>query len=516
MDIDRYEIDGVRRQVLISARELNTEKLADQAKTWVNQHLVYTHGFGIVMSPVNEASTQGLPNFVIKNIPPSSTDPSLEVKEPGIYFGEDTTDYVVVDTGIEEFDYPQGATNAHTTYEGASGAKIGNLFSRVAWSLRLGTVQILFSKYVKPDSRVLFARDLATRIDRLAPWLTTDADPYPALIDGRVIWIIDGYTTSDYYPYSERLSDGMNYVRNSVKITVDAYDGKVTMYAFDPEDPVLKAWSGIFPTLLTDASEIPDTVRQHFRYPQGLFSTQAEIYRSYHMTDPTVFYNKEDSWDIPTVDSTGEMEPYYVLMRLPAEKTEDFQMILPFTPRGKANMIGWMAAKSDPTDYGKRTVYQFPKQRLVLGPQQTSARINQDAKISPQLSLWNQRGSQAIFGNMLVIPIKNSIVYVQPLYLQAETNAIPELTRIVVVYADKVEMADTLEAGLLAVFGAEAPSQGGTGTPTPSATAARAKSLFEQAIAAQRAGDWAAYGKAIDELGAVLEQLSAEQTSTAP
>ena len=515
VDIDRYVVGGERRQVLVSARELNTGQLADQAKTWVNQHLVYTHGFGIVMSPVSEASNQGVPNFIIKNIPPASTEPSLEVKEPRIYFGEDTTDYVIVDTGIKEFDYPQGATNAETTYTGDAGPEIGGFFRRVAWSLRFATLQILFSKYVKPDSRALFARDLATRIDRLAPWLQTDADPYPALVKGRVVWIIDGYTTSNYFPYSERLSDGMNYVRNSVKVTIDAQSGVVTMYAFDPEDPILKAWMGIFPSLLTDANKIPQEVSAHFRYPEGLFRTQAEVYRSYHMTDPTVFYNKEDSWDIPAVDTLGEMEPFYVLMRLPLEKTEDFQMVLPFTPRGKANMIGWMSAKSDPADYGKRTVYQFPKQRLVLGPQQTSARINQDAKISPQLSLWNQRGSRAIFGDMLVIPIRNSIVYVQPLYLQAETTAIPELTRVVVVYADKVEMADTLQSALLAVFGAEEPSTGGTGTPSPSATAARAKTLFDDAVAAQKAGDWAEYGRVLDELGKVLEQLAAESTSTA-
>lgn len=511
VDIDRYEIAGKRRQVLISARELNTGKLADQAKTWVNEHLVYTHGFGIVMSPVNEASAQGQPTFVVQNIPPVATDPALNVTQPRLYFGEDTTDYVILNTGIQEFDYPKGETNAQTTYSGAGGVKVGGIARRVAWAFRLGTAQILFSTYVKPDSRVLFARDLVTRLGRLAPWLVLDSDPYPAVIDGRVIWICDGYTTSDYFPYSERLASGMNYVRNSVKITVDAYDGTVKLYAFDPNDPVLKAWRSVFPSLFTDADKIPDNVRAHFRFPQGLFSTQAEIYRNYHMTDPVVFYNKEDSWDIPSgaTTTTGEMEPFYVLMKLPGQTTEDFQMVLPFTPRGKANMIGWMAAKSDPADYGKRTVYQFPKQRLVLGPQQISARINQDAKISPQLSLWNQRGSQVVLGDMLVIPIKNSIVYVQPLYLQAETTAIPELTRVVVVYADKVEMDATLEAALLTIFGAEQPSASPTSTPT-AATAARARALFDQAIAAQRAGDWAAYGKAIDELGKVLEELTSK------
>lgn len=511
VDIDRYVVEGKRRQVLVSARELNTEKLADQAKTWVNEHLVYTHGFGLVMSPVNEATTQGMPDFIIKNVPPEAAEPALDVKQPRVYFGEDTTDYVVVNTGIKEFDYPKGDRNAETVYKADSGVEVGGIGRRLAWALRLATAQILFSQYVQPESRVLLARDLTTRMDRLAPWLTLDADPYPALVDGKIVWIADGYTTSEYFPYSERLGNGLNYVRNSVKVTIDAYDGTVKLYAFDSKDPILKAWRGVFPSLFTDADAIPDGVREHFRFPQGLFSTQAEIYRSYHMTDPRVFYNKEDSWDIPAVGTAGQMEPFYVLMQLPGESREDFQMVLPFTPRGKSNMIGWMAAKSDPIDYGKRTVYQFPKQRLVLGPQQISARINQDAKISPQLSLWNQRGSQAIFGDMLVIPIEDSIVYVQPLYLQAETNAIPELTRIVVVYADKVEMEATLEAALLQIFGAEEPSTPATGTPIPSATASKARQLFEDAIAAQRKGDWAGYGRAIEELGTVLEQLSSRE-----
>jgi hypothetical protein len=322
----------------------------------------------------------------------------------------------------------------------------------------------------------------------------------------------------------------MNYLRNSVKVTVDAYDGTVTMYAFDPNDPILKAWRTVFPSLFTDADRIPAEVKKHFRYPQGLFMTQAEVYRSYHMTDPRVFYNKEDSWDVPIEGTAGaQMEPFYVLMRLPGELTEDFQMVLPFTPRGKTNMIGWMSAKSDPADYGKRTVYQFPKQRLVLGPQQISARINQDAKISPQLSLWSQRGSQAIFGDMLVIPIKNSIVYIMPLYLQAEQTAIPQLTKVVVAYSDKVEMENTLEAGLLKIFGQEQPPSPGPSTGTTgtaggatggatgaAATARRAAQLYEQAMAAQRAGDWATYGARIQELGRVLSQLAGQATTTTP
>ena len=517
VDVDRYMVDGVRRQVVLAARELSTEKLADQAKTWVNEHLQYTHGIGVVMSPVNDADARGMPNFIVRDIPPRTDVPGLKITQPRIYFGEDTTNYVIVDTGIKEFDYPRGEENAYTLYTGRGGVQVGSLARRIAWALRLGTAQILFSDYVKPASRVLLARDLTTRITRLAPWLVVDGDPYPAIIKGRIVWFMDGYTASDHYPYSQELSDGTNYVRNSVKVTVDAYDGTTTLYAFDSTDPVLRAWSEVFPGLLTDADKIPSEIAEHFRYPQGLFRTQAEVYRTYHMTDARVFYNKEDSWDIPAgSNNQTEMEPFYVLMQLPGQSTEDFQMIMPFTPRGKTNMIGWMSAKSDPTDYGSRTVYRFPKERLVLGPQQVSAQINQDAAISPQLSLWSQRGSQAIFGDMLVIPIKNSIVYVQALYLQAEQTAIPELTRVIVVYADKVEMEDTLEAALLKVFGQEAPPSGeGTGTPQPSADAATARKLFEEAIAAQREGDWAEYGRLIGELGKLLEELSTVETSTA-
>ena len=515
VDVDRYTLNGQRRQVLISARELNTDKLADQAKTWVNEHLQYTHGFGVVMSPVNEADPRGMPNFIVRDIPPRTAVPELKVTQPRLYFGEDTTNYIIVDTGIREFDYPRADQNAYTVYSGKGGVKVGSLGRRVAWALRLGTAQILFSNYVKPASRVLIARDLTTRISRLAPWLVVDSDPYPAIINGRIVWFMDGYTASDHYPYSQQLSSGTNYVRNSVKITVDAYDGTTTFYAFDPSDPVLKAWSQVFPGLLTDAEKIPREISQHFRYPEGLFRTQAEVYRTYHMTDPRVFSNKEDSWDIPT-DTTGqgEMAPFYVLMALPGQNSEDFQMIMPFTPRGKTNMIGWMSAKSDPADYGSRTVYRFPKERLVLGPQQVSAQINQDPTISPQLSLWNQRGSQAVFGDMLVIPIKDSIVYVQALYLQAEQTAIPELTRVIVVYADKVEMENTLEAALLKVFGQQAPASGETtGTTQPTADAATARKLFEDAIAAQRKGDWAEYGRLINQLGQVLDRLSSAEAS---
>lgn len=506
VDIDRYPVDGVERQVLVSAREMNVEQLAEQAKTWVNRHLVYTHGYGLAMSPVNAADSRGLPQFLIGDIPPKSTA-DVKITQPAIYFGEDTTDYVVVNTGIKEFDYPQGDQNAETTYSGKAGIKIGSLPRRIAFALRFGASQILFSDYIDSESRVLFARDISTRLDRLAPWLWLDDDPYPVVAEGRIVWVIDGYTWSDRYPYAEPVSGQFNYMRNSVKVVIDAYEGTTTLYAFDETDPVLKAWSAVYPDLITPGSEIPDAVRAHFRYPEGLFSVQAEVYKTYHMTNPRTFYNKEDSWELPGERDASAMQPYYVLMRLPGEAKEDFQMIMPFTPRNRDNMIGWMAAKSDPADYGKRVVYTFPKDRVILGPKQVTSRINADDTISPQLSLWNQRGSNVIFGNQLVIPLKESIVYIQPIYLQAEQTAIPQLTRVVVVYADKVEMAADLKTALLQVFG-ERPAEEPGGGVAPTADAATAKDLYEKALAAQKAGDWAEYGRLIGELGTVLQELA--------
>jgi uncharacterized membrane protein (UPF0182 family) len=514
VDVDRYEIEENRRQVLISVRELEVSELAENAQTWVNQHLVYTHGYGLVMSPVNEADTRGLPNFIVKDIPPTSSA-DLEITEPAIYYGESTNDYVVVKTETPEFDYPEGDQNAETRYEGEGGVPAGGLFRKILFALRFQASQILFSDAIGPESEVLFDRNIITRVEKLAPWLWFDDDPYPALVDGRIVWILDGYTWSDDYPYSEPLS-GLSYIRNSVKVTVDAYDGTTTFYAFDPDDPVLQAWRDIFPGLVVDASEIPEGVAAHFRYPEDLFRIQAEVYKDYHMTDPKVFYNKEDSWELPGERAEeGTMDPYYVLMSLPGDATEDFQMIIPFTPRNRDNMIGWMSAKSDPASYGERVVYTFPKQRVILGPEQVSARINQDEDISPQLTLWSQRGSQVIFGNMLVIPLEDSIVYIQPLYLQAEQTAIPELTRVIVVYADKVEMAPDLESALLQVFGEDVPPAEGESSETGGQPQdiQTAQELYEAAVEAQREGEWAEYGRLIDELGALLENLAGPASS---
>jgi uncharacterized protein len=515
VDVDRYTINGIQQQVLVSAREMNSSLLAAQAQTWVNQHLVYTHGFGLVVSSVNSADSRGMPTFIVGDVPPeTSTD--LKTEQPRIYFGEATTEYAIVNTGIKEFDYPVGEQNAYNEYDGTGGVEIGSLPRRLAWAMSLGSTQVLFSQYVKPESRVLLHRDLSSRLEALAPWLIYDEDPYPVLVDGRILWVVDGYTASEWFPYSEGLPDSpqVRYLRNSVKVTVDAFNGETIFYAFDESDPVLQAWREVFPTLFIDGSQIPDGVRAHLRYPEDLFSAQAEVYRTYHMTDPGVFYNKEDQWEIPGVRQGSAMQPFFVLMKLPGQADTHFYLMQPFTPRNRDNMIGWMAVNCDPESYGEHTVYLFPKERVVLGPEQVSARINQDAVISPQLSLWSQRGSQAIFGNMLVIPIKDSIVYIQPLYLQAEQTAIPELTRVIVVYADKVEMEKTLEAALLKVFGQTVPEDGGseptTGTAGPDGVTdlALARQLYDEAIEAQKAGDWATYGEKIGELGNVLSRLA--------
>ena len=523
VDIDRYEIDGASREVLISAREMNSAQLSDQARTWQNVHLFYTHGSGVVVSPVNESTGQGQPKFILKDIPPQSTVPALKVTRPGIYFGEEEGGYVIVDTGVKEFDYPLGDSFKTASYEGTQGVAIGGPLRRIAFALRFGTAQILFSGAINGQSKVLYHRSLTERLGQLAPWLRLDGDPYITIVGGKLMWIVDGYTTSSGYPYAQHF-DGVNYIRNSVKVAIDAYDGTTTLYAWDAKDPVLATWRAIFPGLVVDASQMPAELRAHVRYPEDLFKLQAEAYKTYHMRDPQAFYNKEDQWGLPGEARGGVgMEPYYVMQRLPGETKDSFLLMVPFTPRSKDNMIGWMATRCDPDAFGQQLVYAFPKQRLTIGPEQVKARINQDPKISPQLSLWNQRGSQVIFGNLLVIPIKDSIVYVTPVYLQAESSPIPELTQVVVAYGDKVAMADDLPTAVAAVFGTAATGgSGGAGsgassaaggsvetTATPGATdAQRARTLYSDAIAAQKAGDWAKYGQLIKELGTVLDRLA--------
>ncbi|HDZ59184.1 MAG TPA: UPF0182 family protein [Actinobacteria bacterium] len=528
VDVDRYKLGGRLQQVMLSPRELATDQL--ESRTWQNQHLIFTHGYGLVMSPVAEVSEAGLPQLLIKDFPPQSSSPELKVEQPAIYFGDLANEYAVVDSGTEEFDYPKGDENVFTNYDGSGGVSLASWLHRLAFSWRFGSMKMLVSDSINEDTKILIYREIDERLGKIAPFLRYDRDPYIALVDGRLYWIQDAYTTTDNYPYSQPSKAGYNYIRNSVKIVVDAYNGDVTMYAVDGEDPILQTYSRIFPGLFTPADQVPEGIRDHFRYPEDLFRVQAEMYTTYHMTNPQVFYNKEDQWSVPRVQSGGKtalMDPYYVIMGLPGEEDEQFMLMLPFTPSTKDNMISWMAAKSDPENYGQRIVFKFPKEKLVFGPMQIQARINQDPEISRQLSLWAQRGSQVIHGNLLVIPVDQSILYVEPLYLQAEQGQIPELKRVTVAYGSRIAMDEDLASALEGIFAApvsgvpaappaegEAPDGGGVAAESSGKSlqelAAIAQDHYNRAIEAQKRGDWSSYGAELDQLSNILEQMQAQ------
>lgn len=455
IETDRYEVDGQHTEVLVSAREIDTSSLPERARTWVNEHLVYTHGCGLAISSVSGATERGFPVFLVGDVLPKvaeeiATDsPSLETTEPRIYFGANTSGYVVVNTGIDEFDYPDGEHNATCRYAADSGVRVGGLAERLAWAVRLGSDQLLFSEYITPDSRVLLYRDVKKRAAKIAPWLDYAETAYPALVDGRIVWILDAYTSSDHFPYAQSASSEVNYLRNSVKVVVDAYTGGITFYA-NGEDPVRDAWADIFPTVITPASEVGDALAAHFRYPQALFDAQAEMYLTYHMTDATVFYNKEDQWQTFGDDELGAS---YLTLEMPdGVEGEGFYLMQAFAPANRDNMIGLVAAACEPEGYGQRTAYLLPKDRVILGPEQVIAQINQDPEISPQLSLWDQRGSNVMFGELLVLPLEGSVVYVQPIFLQADNAAITELVGVVVVNGDRVEIAPTLAEALELTF----------------------------------------------------------------
>lgn len=531
VDVDRYAVGKDRRVVLLSARELDTAKLPDRAKTWVNEHLVYTHGYGVVMSPASRVTGDGLPDFLMKDIPPESADPALRVRQPAIYFGEvrDEGRYVVVGSQEKEFDYPKGTTNAYTSYAGKAGIPLSKTLSRLAFAWRFGDLQLAVSSAVTRGSKLMFRRNIVERARTLAPFLVLDQDPYPVLLDGRIVWVLDAYTVSDRYPYSEMYEYGQtpfNYVRNSVKIVTDAYDGTMTFYVIDEKDPIIAAWRRVFPTLFADGDRIPARLRPHLRYPELMFLIQADVLRAYHMTDVTAFYSKEDLYVVPRDVSgaqgetgQGQMPPYYVLMKLPQDKDERFIIMLPYTPNGKDNMVAWLAADSDPAQYGRLTLFTFPKKRLIFGPAQIEAKLNQDPRISSQLTLWNQQGSRVLRGNMLVIPVKQAVVYVQPIYLSASQSQFPQLEKVIVAYGDRLVMEDSLTEALTAIFGetdggaeeTTAPPPGGQ--PSGAASVAdlirQASERFAAAEAAQRRGDWATYGREIAALKAVLARLQA-------
>ncbi len=537
VDIDRYTIDGDYRQVMLSARELSAEKLAGQAQTWVNRVLQFTHGYGLTMSPVNEVSTEGMPTLWIKDIPPVS---DIEIERPEIYYGEKTNDYVIVNTNTQEFDYPMGDENVYGYYEGSGDVVMNSLMKRFLYAWQFGDFNTLISSELTPQSRILYNRNIQERVRHIAPFLELDGDPYLVIIEGKLYWIQDAYTVTDRYPYSEPVGNGLNYIRNSVKALVDAYNGTVTFYVTDPDDALVKTYQSMFPSLFVSEDRIPDEVREHFRYPEGLFNIQAQVYKTYHMRDARVFYNKEDLWALPREIYSGQeqvMSPYYVIMRLPDEEEEEFLLMLPFTPVNKNNTIGWMAARCDGENYGKLLAYFFPKDTLVYGPSQIENRIQQDTEITEQFALWGRGGSRVIRGNLLMIPIEDSRIYVEPVFLQAEAGGLPELKRVIVAIGDKIAMEPTLAESIAAIYdlGApETPLEGTQGPPEdqqpeaePPATSVppedqmppssstdvpeliqEAQQHYDKAQEYLQQGDWSGYGEELTALKAVLDRLA--------
>ncbi len=486
IDIDRYRINGEYRQVTLSPRELSAKDLP--SRIWINERLTYTHGYGAVVGPVNRVTREGLPEFWIKDIPPAfSAD--LRISRPELYFSELATDYVFVKTRAKEFDYPAGDQNVYTAYGGRGGIPLASFWRKTLFAAHLGDIKLLMSNDLTPDSRVLLHRNIRDRVQRIAPFFLYDDDPYMVIsAAGRIVWLLDGYTVSNWFPYSTATRGLGNYVRNAVKVTVDAYDGTVNFYVADPADPLIRTTARIFPGLLRPLEAMPADLRAHIRYPEGLFRVQAAMYAVYHMRDTQVFYNKEDLWSLPVRAVDGRervMEPYYLILRLPGEPKEEFVLLIPFNPSKKDNLSAWLAARSDPPHYGKLVVYNFPKQKLIYGPRQIEARIDQDSFISQQLSLWNQRGSQVIRGNLLVIPIERSLIYVQPLYIAAEKGQLPELKRVIVGFGDRIAMEETLDGAIARVFGGPTAPAGAEVAPSrPVGAEGSPKALLDAAASA--------------------------------
>ncbi|MGF6602948.1 uncharacterized membrane protein (UPF0182 family) [Paraburkholderia sp. GAS448] len=515
VDIDRYGLDSGYRQVMLSARELEPAMLPPNAQTWVNLHLIFTHGNGVVMSPVTEKSAEGLPSFYLQDIPPVAKG-GPTIHEPRLYFGGGNPGYVIVKGSVPEFDYPKGADNVYSTYSGRDGVTIGGMARRSLFAWEFDDPNILLSGYITDESRILLHRNIQERVRTIAPFLSLDRDPYIVASDGRLFWMQDAYTTSQWFPYAQPgFADGANYIRNAVKIVVDAYNGTVDFYVSDPTDPILRTYERIFPGLFKPLDAMPQALRQHIRYPEDLFLIQAKLYRTYHMDAPEVFYNREDLWQFPRElagidggNAASTMPPYYMIMRLPGDAHAGFVLMLPMVPSQRENMIAWLAARCDPAGYGKLIVYTFPKDRLVFGPFQIEARIQQNTEISQQISLWNQMGSRVIRGHLVVVPIENSILYVSPLYLRAASGQLPELKRVIAAYGDRVVMEETLGEALAALFRetarAASPAQG-----TADARAREALAHYDRAIERLKAGDWTGFGSELDALRPLLDALGA-------
>ncbi len=555
VDVDRYLINNKYRQVMLAAREFMFNQLPSQAKTWVNRHLTYTHGYGLAVSPVNEVTGEGLPHLLVKDVPPSF-DADLKVDRPEIYYGEKTAEYVLVKTKTKEFDYPKGDKNVYTNYQGSGGVHIKSFVRRLLFAIQFADPQILFTAYISPESRIMYNRRIDMRAGAIAPFLDYDGDPYLVVSDGRLYWMLDAYTTSNMYPYSRPASNrfnnkGINYIRNSVKVTIDAYNGEVCFYMMDSKDPIVKTYASIFPNLFKPFSEMPPGLQKHIRYPKDLFQLQVGAYKTYHMQDPQVFYNQEDLWQIPDEiygESRQEMKPYYIIIKLPEADKEEFVLMLPFTPSKKDNMIGWLAARSDLQDYGNLLIYKLPKEKLVYGPMQIEARIDQQTDISRELSLWGQRGSRVIRGNLLAIPIRDTFIYVEPVYLEAKQEeaeapragapqsgrfgrsqsrqagvssgpdrskaaSLPELKRVIVAFGNRVVMEENLERALTSVLDVEGGVMERVSPRIPQITktsnlGALALQYYTKAKARLREGNWAEYGKELDNLERILKQMS--------
>jgi uncharacterized membrane protein (UPF0182 family) len=511
VDNDRYLVNGQYTQVMLSPRELSYADLP--SKNWINERLIFTHGNGITFGPVSRISKEGLPEFFVKDIPPVSLA-DIKVTRPEIYYGELSNDYVVVKTRVPEFSYPTATGNITTTYAGKGGVTIDSLLKKALFAARFRTEKLLLSSDITTESRILYNRNINERVKAVAPFLRFDDDPYMVVMDnGRLAWIIDAYTCSDRLPYSKPLKGGINYMRNSVKAVVDAYDGTLSFYISDPHDVLAQVYARMFPGLFKPITAMPADLRKHVRYPHQFLQLQAALFAAYHMTDPKVFYNKENLWQVPVLGEKP-MEPYYTIMKLPGEKVEEYILLLPFTPSKRDNLAAWLTARCDEPNYGKIRAYTFPRDRLIFGPKQIDARINQDSFISQQLTLWNQRGSEVIRGSMLVIPIEKSLLYVQPLFLAADKAALPELKRVIVAFGDQVVMEENLELALQRLFGGKKAVVTVAGAVTtdakssPATLAKEAMSIYEKAINLQRQGNWAGYGEELRKLEQVLKQMA--------
>ncbi|MBQ2449559.1 MAG: UPF0182 family protein [Peptococcaceae bacterium] len=530
VDIDRYDINGSQQQVYLSARELDQSSLDSSAQTWVNKYLKYTHGYGAVVSPVNQVTSQGQPEMWVENIPPNSEVPELEISRPEIYYGQLTNDYVIVNTKEPEFDYPIGDSNAQSQYEGDAGIPM-NFMNKSLFAMDRANYKILFSNLITSDSKILLNRNILERAEKIAPFLTFDSNPYLVIHDGGLVWVIDAYTSTDKYPYAAKVTNresifyGENYIRNSVKVTVNAYNGETNFYIADDTDPLVQSYAKVFPGLFKQLDEMPENLQEHLKYSPTLFEVQTQIYQQYHMKNPTVFYNKEDVWSIANEiygSETQQMEPYYVNMRLPGSNELEYLLMRPFTPTQKQNMVAWLAARNDDEHYGELVLFKFPKQSTVYGPMQVEARISNDSEISQNLNLWDQQGSSVIRSNLLVIPIKESLLYIEPIYLTMNNeNSLPEVVRIVVSYKDQIVMEKTLDDALSKLFGTDFRTEGVTestpdeGNDTPSSSTVmgydevveQIKAAYQNAKTSAQNGNWADYGHYLEQLEKAISQL---------